>query len=135
MIPGLIHKCYIAKRDKTPFTIWGSGTPLRQFIYNNDLAELTVWAMREYHDPTCLTLSGDERDEVSIKDAALCVAKAMGFEGEVKFDTSKNDGQYKKTASNSRFRALRPEYKFTPFEQAIQETVDWFVEHFETARK
>jgi len=135
VIPGLIHKCYIAKRDGTPFTIWGSGTPLRQFIYNKDLAELTVWAMREYHDPTCLTLSGDEQDEVSIKDAALTVAKAMKFEGEIKFDTSKNDGQYKKTASNKRFRALRPEYQFTPFEKAIHETVDWFVENFESARK
>ena len=48
VIPGLIHKCYKAKRDGTPFTIWGSGTPLRQFIYSLDLAELTVWVMRSY---------------------------------------------------------------------------------------
>lgn len=91
--------------------------------------------MREYHNPTCLTLSGDEADEVSIKDAALTIAKAMGFEGEVIYDTDKNDGQYKKTASNSRFRELRPEYNFTSFEQGIKETVDWFVENYESARK
>ncbi|KAL3943679.1 MAG: hypothetical protein SGBAC_002260 [Bacillariaceae sp.] len=134
-IAGLIHKVYVAKRDGTPLTIWGTGSPLRQFIYNKDCAELTVWVMREYHNPTCLTLSGDEADEVSIKDAALTIAKAMGFEGEVIYDTDKNDGQYKKTASNSRFRELRPEYNFTSFEQGIKETVDWFVENYESARK
>ncbi|CAB9517369.1 GDP-L-fucose synthase (Partial), partial [Seminavis robusta] len=89
VIPGLIHKCFIAKRDKTAFTIWGSGTPLRQFIYNRDLAELTVWVMREYHDPAPITLSVDEEAEVSIKDVALAIAKAMEFDGEVIFDTSK----------------------------------------------
>merc|ERR1711920_708239 len=48
VIPGLIHKCYIAKRDGTDFTIWGSGSPLRQFIYSKDLAWLTVWVLRNY---------------------------------------------------------------------------------------
>ncbi len=48
VIPGLIHKCYLAKRDGTEFTIWGSGSPLRQFIYSSDLAELTVWVLRNY---------------------------------------------------------------------------------------
>ena len=47
MIPGLIHKCYLAKKDGTDFTIWGSGTPLRQFIFSQDLAELTVWTLRK----------------------------------------------------------------------------------------
>eukprot|EP00934_Nitzschia_sp_Nitz4_P008214 Nitzschia sp. Nitz4//scaffold206_size41850//39//1106//NITZ4_007415-RA/size41850-processed-gene-0.39-mRNA-1//1//CDS//3329541544//8204//frame0 len=135
VIPGLIHKCYIAKRDGTPFTIWGSGTPLRQFVYSLDLAELTVWVMRDYHDPTPITLSVDEQDEVSIKDVALAVAKAMKFEGEVKFDTSKADGQFKKTASNKKLRSLRADYKFTSMEEGIQKSVDWFVEHYETCRK
>jgi nucleoside-diphosphate-sugar epimerase len=69
--------------NNTPFEIWGSGTPLRQFIYSLDLAELTVWVMREYHSPDPITLSVDEDAEVSIKDVALAVVKAMKFEGEV----------------------------------------------------
>jgi len=135
VIPGLIHKCYIAKRDKTPFTIWGSGTPLRQFIYSLDLAELTVWVMRDYHSPDPITLSVDDTDEVPIKDVALAVAKAMKFEGEVVFDTSKADGQFKKTAANGKLRKYRPDYKFTTIQDGIQKSVDWFIENYEKARK
>lgn len=135
VIPGLIHKCYIAKRDNTPFTIWGSGKPLRQFVYSRDLAELTVWVMREYHDPTPITLSVDEEEEVSIGDVAKAIVKAMKFEGEVKFDADKADGQFKKTADNSKLRKLRSNYKFISMEDGIQKAVDWFVENYETCRK
>jgi len=135
VIPGLIHKCYLAKKNNTPFTIWGSGTPLRQFIYSLDLAELTVWTMREYHSPDPITLSVDEADEVPIKDVALAVAKAMKFEGEIVFDTDKADGQFKKTAANGKLRKYRPDYKFTTIEEGVQKSVDWFLENYETARK
>lgn len=135
VIPGLIHKCVKAKRENTPFTIWGSGTPLRQFVYSRDLAELTVWVLRSYHDPTPITLSVDEQDEVSIKDVALAVAKACEFTGEIVFDSSKADGQFKKTASNKKLRSYRPDYKFTNIEEGIQKAVDWFVANYETARK
>jgi len=135
VIPGLIHKCYIAKKGDTPFTIWGSGTPLRQFIYSLDLAELSVWVMREYHSPDPITLSVDESHEVSIKDVALSVAKAMKFDGEVIFDTSKADGQFKKTACNKKLRSFRPDYKFTTMDEGIQKAVDWFVANYESARK
>jgi len=135
VIPGLIHKCYIAKRDGAPFTIWGSGTPLRQFIYSLDLAELVVWVMREYHSPDPITLSVDEAAEVSIKEAALSVVKAMKFEGEVIFDTTKADGQFKKTACNKKLRSYLPEYKFTTMDDGIQKSVDWFLANYETLRK
>jgi GDP-L-fucose synthase len=135
VIPGLIHKCYMAKKDGTPFTIWGSGTPLRQFIYSRDLAELTVWVMREYHDPTPITLSVDEAEEVSIKDVALAVAQATGFTGEIVFDTTKADGQFKKTACNKKLRKYRPDYNFTPMAVGVQKSVDWFVANYDTARK
>lgn len=135
VIPGLIHKCYLAKKEGKPFTIWGSGTPLRQFVYSRDLAELTVWVMRDYHDPTPITLSVDEADEVSIKDVALAVAKAMKFDGEIKFDTTKADGQFKKTADNKKLRKYRPDYEFTTMPDGIQKSVDWFVENYDKARK
>jgi len=135
VIPGLIHKCYIAKQEGTPFTIWGSGSPLRQFIYSHDLAELTVWVMREYHSPDPITLSVNEEAEVSIKDVALSVAKAMDFQGEVIFDTDKADGQFKKTACNKKLRSYRPDYKFTKMDDGIKKSVDWFVANYEKARK
>ena len=100
-----------------------------------DLAELTVWVMRNYNSPEPITLSVDEEDEVSIKDVALAVAKAMKFDGEIVFDTTKADGQFKKTASNKKLRQLRPDYQFTTIDDGIQKSVDWFVANYETARK
>jgi GDP-L-fucose synthase len=135
VIPGLIHKCYLAKLHNTPFTIWGSGTPLRQFVYSRDLAELTVWVMRDYHEPDPITLSVDEQDEVSIKDVALAVASAMQFHGDIVFDTTKADGQFKKTAANHKLRKYRPEYQFTTMQDGIQQAVDWFIANYEQARK
>mmetsp|Transcript_8055 Transcript_8055/g.21786 ORF Transcript_8055/g.21786 Transcript_8055/m.21786 type:complete len:243 (+) Transcript_8055:78-806(+) len=135
VIPGLIHKCYLAKKNGTAFEIWGSGTALRQFIYSVDLAELTVWAMRSYDDSTPIALCVDEEAEVSIKDVAYAVAKAMDFTGEVKFDTSKADGQHKKTCSNKKLRKYLPGHKFVTIEDGIQKACDWFVENYDSARK
>ncbi len=94
-----------------------------------------MWVMREYHSPEPITLSVDEETEVSIKDVALSVAKAMKFEGEVIFDATKADGQFKKTAANKKLRGLRPDYKFVSIDDGIQKSVDWFVENYEVARK
>eukprot|EP01002_Notosolenus_urceolatus_P005703 NODE_2519_length_1098_cov_36.674929_g2093_i0.p2 GENE.NODE_2519_length_1098_cov_36.674929_g2093_i0~~NODE_2519_length_1098_cov_36.674929_g2093_i0.p2 ORF type:complete len:317 (+),score=114.09 NODE_2519_length_1098_cov_36.674929_g2093_i0:84-1034(+) len=135
VIPGLIHKCYLAKKNKEPLTIMGSGSPLRQFIFSLDLARLTVWVLRDYPETDPIILSVGPEDEISIKDVALGVVEAMGFEGEVKFDTTKADGQYKKTASNTKLRKYQPDFKFTPFKEAIKESVDWFVANYETCRK
>jgi len=135
VIPGLINKAYQAKKNGTPFEIWGTGAPLRQFIYSLDLAKLTVWVLREYQEIDPIILATDEADEVSIKDVAMMVKEASDFKGEVKFLTDKADGQFKKTASNSKLRKYLPEFKFVPTKQAIQETVEWFEKNYETARK
>jgi GDP-L-fucose synthase len=135
VVPGLIHKCHQAMASGTDFVVWGSGTPLRQFIHSSDLAALTVWTLRNYHATDPIILSVDEAAEVSIKDVALMVAEAMGFTGKVVFDTSKADGQFKKTASNKKLRALLPDYQFKPMREGIAETVQWFKDNYDTARK
>ena len=77
-----------------------------------------------------------EADEVSIRDVALMIAEAMEIDmKQVKFDTSKADGQYKKTACNDKLMKLRPDFKFTPMKEGIKKSVDWFVANYETARK
>lgn len=136
VLPGLIHKIYKAKRDHTDFVVWGTGKALRQFIYNLDLARLMVYVLRNYHEIDPIILSVDEAAEVSIADAAYTIARLMDFpEDRIKFDTTKADGQYKKTANNAKLRAFYPSFTFTPFEDALKETVDWFVSHYEEARK
>jgi GDP-L-fucose synthase len=57
VVPGLINKCYMAKRDKTDLVCWGSGTPLRQFIFSEDLAKLFIWSLRNYDSIEPLILS------------------------------------------------------------------------------
>jgi GDP-L-fucose synthase len=135
VIPGLIHKCHLAQQNNTDFVIWGSGSPLRQFIYSVDLAALTIWTMREYNSIEPIILSVPENDEVSIAHVAQCVAKSMDFKGNVVFDTSKADGQFKKTASNDKLKALNPNFQFTPIEEGIDKACKWFKENYEIARK
>jgi len=135
VIPGLIHKCYMAKQNNTDFVIWGTGSPLRQFIYSEDLADLTVWVLRNYESIEPIILSVDEAAEVTIKEVAELVAEAMEFKGKLVCDTTKADGQHKKTASNAKLRTQLPDYKFTGIKEGIKKSVDWFVENYETARK
>ncbi|XP_006797943.1 GDP-L-fucose synthase [Neolamprologus brichardi] len=135
VLPGLIHKAYIAQKEGKPLVVWGSGTPRRQFIYSLDLARLFLWVLREYPEVEPIILSVGEEDEVSIKEAAEAVVGALGFKGEVVFDTSKADGQFKKTASNAKLCRYLPDFTFTPFNQALKETCDWFVANYDTARK
>lgn len=135
VIPGLIHKFYNAKKDGTNMSVWGSGKPLRQFIYSEDLARLMLWTLRDYHERDPIILSVGEEDEVSIADVVKMIAEAIDFKGEIIFDTTKADGQYKKTACNKKLRSMQPDFQFTPMRDAVKKSVDWFVENYEAARK
>ncbi|CAH2286153.1 GDP-L-fucose synthase [Pelobates cultripes] len=90
------------KVNGTPLSIWGTGKPRRQFIYSLDLARLFIWVLREYNEVDPIILSVSEEDEVSIKEAAESIVSAMDFKGEVIFDSTKSDGQFKKTPSRRR---------------------------------
>jgi len=136
VIPGLVHKLYLAKKNNQDFVVWGTGKPLRQFIYSDDLARLMVWVLREYKEIEPIILSVGEEEEISIADVAHLIAEAMNFpKDRIKFDTTKSDGQYKKTASNKKLRTFLPDYKFVPIKQAIKESVEWFEANYEQARK
>lgn len=65
VIPGLVHKCYLAKQKNEPLVVWGSGKPLRQFIYAKDLARLMVWVLKSYSEVEPIILSVDQNDEVN----------------------------------------------------------------------
>lgn len=132
VLPGLMHKCLLAKKSNTPLVVWGSGEPLRQFIYSLDLGKLIVWALYNYDSIDPLILSPEE--ETSIGEVAHLIAETMIFSGNVEFDRSKSDGQHKKTACNAKLRGLHPEFEFTNLKIAIQETCEWFQEHYDTCR-
>ena len=133
VLPSLIHKCYIAKQQNTDLVVWGSGNPLREFIYSKDVGKLINWALDNYNDsePVILTTS----HEISIKDVVGLIVEKVGFTGNVVFDTSKPEGQFRKPADNSQLISLVPDFKFTPIEEGITETVNWFIDNFDNARK
>ncbi|CAG7834041.1 unnamed protein product [Allacma fusca] len=135
VIPGLIHKLYLANKAGKEGIIFGTGKPLRQFIYSLDLARLILWVLDEYSDVEPVILSVDEQDEVQIKDVAELIAKSLSFQQPLKYDTTKADGQYKKTASNAKLRQLHPNFQFTPLETALDKSVKWFIENYDVARK
>ena len=88
VIPALIHQCHLAKQSGAPFVIKGTGRPLRQFIYSEDLARLMIWSVRHYASISPLMLCVDEKDEVSISEVAALIVKHMKFEGPVEVSSS-----------------------------------------------
>jgi len=133
VMPMLIHKLYLAKKNKTDFTVWGSGKPLREFIYSKDIAKIAEWALFNYEGTDPLIVSGDE--EISIKDLVGLLVDEFKFKGKVIFDKTKPDGQLRKPSDNSKIKELMPNFEYTPFEQGIKETVNWFIENYDEARK
>ena len=133
VIPSLIHKCYIARETNTPLTIWGSGTPLREFIYNKDVAKLTEWVLENYNEDEPIILSTSE--EISIKEVVEMIIELMNFKGEVKWDTDKPDGQFRKPSDNSKIKNYLPDFKFTPLYDGLKETIEWFELNYNKVRK
>jgi GDP-L-fucose synthase len=133
VIPSLIHKMYLAKQNNTDFVVWGSGSPLREFIFSEDVAELTMMLYEKYDgvDPVILSTS----EEISIKDVVLMIAEIFEFKGNVIFDSSKPDGQLRKPSDNSVIKSMFPDYKFTPIETGLRKSITWFIENYENIRK
>lgn len=127
---------HVFAENGTPFIVGGTGTPLRQFIYSRDLAKLFIWQMREYDSVEPVILSGalyyfllrdvssdlthhtvGEDEEITIRQVADAIVKAMDFKGEYAWDATKADGQYRKPASNKKLISLIGDFQFTPFEE------------------
>uniref|UniRef100_A0A6C0CMS9 NAD-dependent epimerase/dehydratase domain-containing protein n=1 Tax=viral metagenome TaxID=1070528 RepID=A0A6C0CMS9_9ZZZZ len=134
VIPALIHKCFLAKNTGNPFKVLGTGTPLRQFIYSKDLAKLIMWTLESYDLKDSIILSVGEKEEVTIKDVATYIAREFNYEHMIEFNDSFPDGQYKKTADNSKLMSLYPEFKFTHIQEGIQKSVSWFIENLSNCR-
>jgi GDP-L-fucose synthase len=136
VIPALIHRCFLNKKNNDNFVVKGSGKPLRQFIYSDDLAKLIMWVLDNYNEAEPIILSVDEEDEVSIGDVATLIAKEFYYDEQMVYDTSFSDGQYKKTADNSKLKDLmREKIEFTGIEDGIKKTVEWFKENYKNTRK
>lgn len=126
VIPALIHKCYEAKLNHTTeVVIWGDGSPTREFIYAGDAAEGIVMAAEKYDGPEPVNIGSGM--EISIKDLAELIARLIGYEGKLVYDTSKPNGQPRRALDVSRAREY---FGFTAkmsFEDGLKQTIDYYI--------
>jgi GDP-L-fucose synthase len=110
VLPALIRKFHTAKKEnKSEVEIWGTGSPLREFLHANDLADACYYLMQHYNEAGLVNIGVGE--DISIKDLALLVKKIVGFEGELKFDTSKPDGTPRKLMDVSKLHSFGWKHK------------------------
>ena len=105
VLPALIRKFDEAKRNGSKeVVIWGSGTPMREFLFADDLADACYFLMQTYSEPNLINIGTGA--DLTIKDLALLIKKVVGFEGELVFDTTKPDGTPRKLMDVSKLHAL-----------------------------
>ena len=133
VLPSLLHKCYLAKQNNTDLEVWGSGKPLREFIYSDDVARLSEWALDNYDEQEPIIFSTSE--EISIRDVVDIIVDKFDFKGKVIWQPDRPDGQYRKPSDNSKLKSYLPNFKFTPIEDGITKTIEWLVNNYEEIRK
>ena len=110
VLPALLRRFHEAKVNNTPeVAIWGSGKPLREFMFSDDLAEACLFLMEHYEDPTLINVGTGE--EISILELAKVIADIVGYEGKITFDSTKPDGTPRKLMDSSRLHALGYKHK------------------------
>lgn len=105
VLPALIRKFYEAKVEGKPYVeIWGTGSPKREFLHVDDLADAALFLMLNYDSPEIINVGTGE--DLTIRDLALLIKKCVGYEGELKFNTDKPDGTPRKLLDVSRINKL-----------------------------
>ena len=125
VIPALIRKCVEAQERSAAFIeAWGDGSPSREFLHARDAAEGILLAAEHYDGPLPVNLGAGF--EITIRDLTLLIARLTGFAGEVRWDTSKPNGQPRRKLDVSRARELFGFEARIGFEEGLRETIDWY---------
>lgn len=110
VLPALIRKIHHAKvNDEKQVTVWGSGTPLREFLFADDLADACYFLMQNYNEPNLINIGTGH--DLTIKDLALLIKNVLGFDGELLFDTTKPDGTPRKLMDVTKLHNLGWKHK------------------------
>lgn len=127
VLPALIRKAHEAKlQGAAHLTIWGTGTPLREFLHADDCADALVFLLQHYSGESHVNVGSGS--DLSIRELAETVARAVGFEGDIVCDTSKPDGTPRKLMSGDKLRALGWAPRIG-LQDGIAGTYDWFLNH------
>jgi GDP-L-fucose synthase len=125
VIPALIRKCVEAQvRGDDHLVAWGDGTPTREFLYVEDAAEGILLAAERYNDS--LPVNIGSAFEISIQELLETIVEATGFAGEIRWDTTKPNGQPRRKLDTSRAKELFGFVAERPFAEGLRETVDWY---------
>lgn len=127
VLSALINRFHAAKEQgMDEVTLWGSGSPRREFLYSDDLVRACMLLLETDVDELSLPLNIGPGDDVSIKELAETIAKVIGYHGSIKWDTSKPDGTPRKLLDSSRMKALgwAPS---TTLEDGIRRTYEWYL--------
>jgi len=132
VLPALIRRFHEAKKSSQPeVVVWGTGTPRREFLHVDDLADACIFLLRTYSDDTPINVGCGE--DISIAELAELVARTVGYTGRIVFDSTRPDGTPRKLLDTARISHLgwRPRI---PLEQGIQQTYRWFLESGQSVR-
>ncbi len=130
---ALIAKFHRAKVENQPAVeLWGSGKPLREFLYADDLADALVFLMKSYSGASHVNVGTG--DEISILELAHLLKKIVGYQGELTFDSSKPDGMMRKVMQVDKLAGLGWKAS-TPVEEGFRLAYDWYVENIDEVRR
>jgi GDP-L-fucose synthase len=132
VLPAMLRKFHEAKENNTPVKLWGSGTPMREFLFVDDMAEAVVYAL-ENKLPEYLYNVGSGKD-ITIKELAETIQQVTGHNGEIIWDTEKPDGTPRKLMDVSKIATLGWEYS-TELKEGIEKTYSWFLENVENIKE
>ena len=125
VIPALIRKCLEAKRrDASNIEVWGDGSPTREFLYVEDAAEGICLAAERYDSSEPVNLGSGM--EISIKDLVHTIKRMTGFTGEIIWDTTKPNGQPRRSLDTSRAEKHFEFRAKTSFEEGLRRTIEWY---------
>ena len=129
VIPAMIRKFHEAKvRGDESVTLWGTGSPLREFLYVDDLADACIFLMENYNEPEHINVGSGE--EVSIRELAELVKETVGFEGELVFDIEKPDGTPRKLLDTAKLSELGWEHKIS-LGDGVAKSYHYFLQYME----
>jgi GDP-L-fucose synthase len=132
VIPALIKKCVEAKESGADhIEVWGTGSASREFLYVDDAADGIVLAAERYDGADPVNLGADR--EMPIKELVELIVELTGFEGEIRWDTSKPDGQPRRRVDPSRAAAAFGFKASTDFREGLTTTIDWYLTHRDEA--
>lgn len=133
VLPAMLRKFHEAKENgNTPVTLWGSGTPMREFLFVDDMAEGVIFALENVLPDNLYNVGTGE--DITIKELAETIQKITGHTGEIIWDSTKPDGTPRKLMDVSKMHELGWKHKMN-LEEGIKETYKWFLENIENVKK